>query len=153
MAPSHPSYLAPASDEIRATVSVADDPGTGMVEISVHDMWSRRLGLNVSARLGTRLANRPGAVIIDLLDLVDEDAASLPLWLAARRAAAVIRPPVPLALCLPATAVLEQRLRRICARRLPVFATRSEARTAMTNRLGADPVPRHGEVQPPPERP
>lgn len=130
-------YPASACDEITTAVTVTDGPVTATVEISVRGVWSRRLGVDIAAGLRERFAGRPGAVIVDLSALVDDDAASLPLWLAARRVAAVIRPPVLLALCLPDGAVLAQRLWRIGAHRLPVFATKSEARATVTNLLPA----------------
>jgi hypothetical protein len=102
-------------------------------EIGVHGRWSYRLGADVSAGIRRRLRDRPTALIIDLGDLIDPDGASLPLWLATRRACAVVRPPIGLALCLPNTTTLDRRLRRIGAQRLPRFTTMPEARTAMTN--------------------
>ncbi|MFI5933786.1 hypothetical protein [Actinoplanes sp. NPDC051494] len=110
-----------------------------VAEVAVHGRWSRRLGLDVSAMVRDRLSRRPAAVIIDLYGLIDEDAASLPLWLAVRRAAAAVRPPIHVALCLPTTAALDRRLRRIGARRLPMFATMAQARAAMTDRACAVP--------------
>ncbi|GAA2712137.1 hypothetical protein [Actinoplanes palleronii] len=108
-----------------------------VVEYAVHGVWSHRLGVDVVAGLRARFADAPAAVIIDLHGMTDDDAASLPLWLAARRAAAAIRPTVPLALCMPATTVLETRLRRIGAERLPIFTTMPEARAAMAARIPA----------------
>jgi hypothetical protein len=105
---------------------------TAAAEIAVHGSWSHRLGLDVTAALRDCFADRPGDVIIDLHDMQDDDAASLPLWLAARRAASVHRPSVRLALCLPVATVLEIRLRRIGAQRLPLYATMIEARAAHT---------------------
>jgi hypothetical protein len=105
---------------------------SAVVEIAVRGLWSDTVGVDVSAALRSCLVDRPGGVIIDLHGMSDDRAASLPLWLAARRAAAGTRPPVPLALCLPATAVLRDRLRRIGARRLPMYATMMEARSALT---------------------
>ncbi len=102
-------------------------------EIEVHGRWSYRLGAEVTDGIRDRLREHPAALIIDLGDLVDPDGASLPLWLATRRACAVVRPPVGLALCLPNTTMLDRRLRRIGAQRLPRFTTMPEARTAMTN--------------------
>ncbi|WP_433790797.1 hypothetical protein [Actinoplanes sp. CA-252034] len=101
-----------------------------MAEIAVHGSWSHRLGLDVTAALKDCFAGRPDIIIVDLHGLEDDSAASLPLWLAARRAANVLRPPVRLALCLPAETVLRTRLQRIDAHRLPLHATMAEARAA-----------------------
>ncbi|WP_433831118.1 hypothetical protein ACQP2E_12660 [Actinoplanes sp. CA-015351] len=65
-----------------------------------------------------------------------DDAASLPLLLAARRAASVLRPPVRLVLCQPAGTVLRTRLQRIGAGRLPLYATMDEARAAVDPTVG-----------------
>jgi hypothetical protein len=110
-----------------------DGPATAVAEIAVHGSWSHRLGLDVTAALRDCFADRPRIIIIDLHGMEDDDAASLPLWLAARRAANVLRPPVRLALCLPATTVLQVRLRRIGADHLPLYATMAEARAATGN--------------------
>jgi hypothetical protein len=113
--------------------SVTSTGTVELPEIEVHGRWSYRLGAEVSDGIRHRLRERPAAMIIDLGDLVDPDGASLPLWLATRRACAVVRPAVGLALCLPNTTMLDHRLRRIGAQRLPRFTTMPEARTAMTN--------------------
>ncbi|GAA2599543.1 hypothetical protein GCM10010435_93740 [Winogradskya consettensis] len=141
-------YPSSACDDITTAVIVTDGPVAASVEMSVHGVWSRRLGVDIAAELRGRFADRPGAVIVDLHGLLDEDAASMPLWLAACRIAAALRPSVHLALCLPADAVLAQRLRRIGAHRLPVFATKSEARAAVTKLLPAAACSRQGEVRP-----
>jgi hypothetical protein len=109
---------------------IADPPApvTAAIEIAVHGRWSRHLGDEVTAEIRRCFAERPPAVIIDLAGLIDPDGASVPLWLAARRASTVVRPPVRLALCLPPGTVLDRRLHRIDAHRLPRFATVAEAR-------------------------
>ncbi|GID66851.1 hypothetical protein Acy02nite_47320 [Actinoplanes cyaneus] len=109
------------------------DQVAAVVEIAVHGSWSHTLGLDVSAALRDAFAGRPAAIIVNLHGLSDDEATSLPLWLAARRAAAVIRPPVRLALCLPTATVLQQRLQYIGAQRLPMYATMPEARTAVAH--------------------
>jgi hypothetical protein len=111
-------------------VSCLDTGAT--LEIAVHGRWSRRLGDEITAEIRRCFAAHPLAVLIDLHDLTDPDGASLPLWLAARRAATVVRPPVRLALCLSPGTVLDRRLHRIGAHRLPRFATLAEARLLMT---------------------
>ncbi|MEV6600094.1 hypothetical protein AB0M36_25055 [Actinoplanes sp. NPDC051346] len=77
----------------------------------------------------------PSGVIADLYDLGDPDGASMPLWLATRRAAIVLQPPEQLALCLPTTSGLDRPLRRADAQRqLPLFATTPETRAAVAAR-------------------
>jgi hypothetical protein len=124
-----PSGTTVPSQAVLTTVGTAG-PATAVAEIAVHGSWSHRLGLNVTAALRDCFADRPSIIIIDLHGMEDGDAASLPLWLAARRAANVIRPPVQLALCLPTATILQIRLRRIGADRLPLYATMIEARAA-----------------------
>jgi hypothetical protein len=118
---------------------VTDGPATVVAELEVRGEWSRRLGVDTTRRLRERLSTAPAAILIDLHQLFDPEAASLPLWLATRRAASVLRPPVRLGLCLPVATVLERRLQRLGAHRLPTFATMPEAREAMTGRLLNDP--------------
>ncbi|MEK8108928.1 hypothetical protein NKG94_37075 [Micromonospora sp. M12] len=84
----------------------------------------------MTAALRDCFAARSRNIIIDLRVMEDDDAASLPLWLAARRASNVLRPPVQLALCLSTATILHIRLRRIGAHRLPLYATMIEARAA-----------------------
>ncbi|RAK26212.1 hypothetical protein B0I29_12844 [Actinoplanes lutulentus] len=118
---------------LRDAVSVTVGAGAAapsVAEIAVHGSWSIRLGLEVTAALRDCFASRPSVVIADLHALADDDAASLPLWLAARRAANVLRPPARLVLCLPAETVLRTRLQRIGAGRLPLYSSMAEARAA-----------------------
>jgi hypothetical protein len=130
-----------------ALPSVTSGGTPALTEIGVHGRWSDRLGAEVSAGLRQRLGERPGAIIIDLRDLLDPDGASLGLWLATRRACAVVRPLVGLALCLPGTTVLDRRLRRIDANRLPRFATMHEARAAMAIERKRTVRSRAGEIR------
>jgi hypothetical protein len=118
---------------------VADILAAAVAELEVHGQWSHHLGTDIIRRLRERLAARPAAVIIDLHALLDPEAASLPLWLAARRATGVLKPSVRLALCLPSATVLDSRLRRLGAHRLPTFATMPEARAAISDRLRRHP--------------
>jgi hypothetical protein len=125
--PHHFSYLITGEEGNSVTTGGTD----AVIEIAAHGRWSRRLGDEITIEVRRRFAAHPHAVIIDLRDLIDPDGASLPLWLAARRAATVVRPPVQLALCLLPATVLDRRLRRIGAHRLPRFTTVPEARAAM----------------------
>jgi hypothetical protein len=136
--PHHFSYLIAGEEGVSDASRPVTTGGTGaVIEITVHGRWSRRLGDEVTTEIRRRFAAHPRAVIIDLRDLSDPDGASLPLWLAARRAATVVRPPVQLALCLHPATVLDRRLRRIGAHRLPRFTTVPDARAAMTGLLAA----------------
>ena len=133
-----PGLVAGDDGSTGAPVCIITTGGTGAVrEIAVHGRWSRRLGQAVTAEIRRRFGERPFGVILDLRDLSDPDGLSLPLWLAARRAATVVRPPVQLALCLPGDTTLDRRLRRVGADRLPRFTTMPGAREAMTAALVA----------------
>jgi anti-sigma regulatory factor (Ser/Thr protein kinase) len=133
--PRNPPYLFPPGHH-DAPVKVTADFATAMVELSVHGRWSQHLGMSVSAAIRSCLAEPPSAIIADLHDLGDPDGTSMPLWLAARRAAIVQQPPIQLALCLPTTAGLDRRMRRAGAHRhLPLFATMPEARAVISARL------------------
>ncbi|MEV8505045.1 ATP-binding protein [Actinoplanes sp. NPDC051475] len=117
-------------------MQITADFATAVVELSVHGRWSQRLGMEVSAAIRNCLAEPPSAIIADLRDLGDPDGTSMPLWMAARRAAIVQQPPVQLALCLPTTAGLDRRMRRAGAQQhLPLFATMPEARAVVAARL------------------
>ena len=144
----HPPYFF-ASDDSDGSVEATADFATAVVELTVRGHWSQRLGMDVSAAIRKCLAQPPSAMIVNLHHLADQDGASMPLWLAARRAAIVLQPPVQLALCLPATAGLDRRLRRSGAEwHLFMFATMSEARVAVAAHL---PLAEQVEVRLPPQ--
>jgi anti-sigma regulatory factor (Ser/Thr protein kinase) len=131
----HPPYFF-AGNDAQGAVKVTADFATAVVELTAHGQWSQRLGMDVSAAIRKCLAQPPSAIIVNLHHLGDADGMSMPLWLAARRAAIVLQPPVQLALCLPAEAGLDRRLRRSGAEwHLFMFATMAEARAAVTARL------------------
>ncbi|GGN19287.1 hypothetical protein FHR83_003967 [Actinoplanes campanulatus] len=89
-----PHLFTTPGPRIGPLVTVTADSDTSLVEIGVHGRWSRCLGADVSAAIGRCLAEPPAGIIADLYDLGDPDAASMPLWLAARRAASALRPAV-----------------------------------------------------------
>jgi hypothetical protein len=112
-------------------VATGSDERTGITDITVHGRWSHHLGVQVCATIRDGFAERPAAMIIDLHELADPDGDSMPLWLATRKAAGAVRPPVRLALCLPATGTLHRRLRRLGPHHLPLFTTMPEAQAAL----------------------
>lgn len=117
-------------DTCRTAATVTSDDRTDIAEISVYGRWSHRLGMQVCAGIRACLANPPAAVIADLTELIDPDGASMPLWLATRKAVRAVRPPLWLALCLPPDGVLHRRLQRLGPHHLQVFATMPEVRAA-----------------------
>jgi hypothetical protein len=94
------------------------------------------------------LSEHPSAIIVDLQHLNDLDAASTAMWLAASRAANMLRPRVRLSLSLPPTRQLASHLRRSGAvRHLTIHPTMKRAREAVTedrpamNRLHLNRLP------------
>src|SRR4051794_7421380 len=109
------SYLTDADQQGDVRLSVGADPDTAMIEIEVRGRWCRRLSMDVYYALRACLAEHPLAIIIDLHGLIDVDAGSTAMWLAASQAVKRLRPPAQLALCLPPTRQLASRMRRLGA--------------------------------------
>ena len=113
-------------------ITVINDIKSEVQEISVHGRWSRRLCLDVYSVLRKCIVEQPTAIIVDLHDLSDLDAASAPMWMAAARASTLVQPHVQLVLAMPPTRQLAHRLRRLGATRtLPIFVTVEKARAAV----------------------
>jgi anti-sigma regulatory factor (Ser/Thr protein kinase) len=130
-----PPYLLTASTDRRGlSVGVVADASTAVVEMTVHGSWSQQLGRQVAASIRLCLAGPSASVIIDLHDLQDPYGVSLPFWLSVWREGGLGPAPVQLALCVPATTVLDSRLRQPAVQPL-VFPTMSEARMAIADRL------------------
>lgn len=92
--------------------------------------------VNATVGIGKCFAEAPFSVIIDLRDLEDPSAASAATWWTAGMRGFALQPSVQVVLCLPSTAPLAGRLRRLGAKRsLPVYATMAEARAAVASRL------------------
>jgi len=115
---------------------VGADPDTALIEIEVRGRWCRSLSLEVYRTLRDCLAEHPLAIVLDLNGLIDVDAASTPMWLAASHAARRLYPPAQLALGLPPTRQLAGRLRRLGALEfLSIHPTAIQARAAAAGRL------------------
>src|SRR4051794_31612190 len=115
---------------------VGADPDTAMIEIEVRGRWSRSLSMEVYRTLRDCLAEHPPGIVLDLDGLIDVDAASTPMWLAASHAARRLSPPAQLALGLPPTRQLAGRLRRLGALEfLSIHPTAKQARAAVAARL------------------
>ncbi len=140
-----PPYLVTAGPDRRgSSVGVTADAGTAVVEMSVHGPWSDHLGERVTSRLRLCLAGPSTAVVVDLHGLGDPDGLSMPFWVATWQDAA----PVRVALCLPASSSLDQRLRHAAARPL-TYPTMPEARMAIAG-LAADTRRMQAQLQPHP---
>jgi len=119
-------------------LSVAADPDTAMIELEVRGRWNRRLSLDVYCALRDCLAEHPLALIVDLHGLIDADAGSTPMWLAAGQAVQRLRPPALLALSMPPTRQLASRMRRLGAVQfLSLHPTMQQARDATAGKLPA----------------
>jgi Histidine kinase-like ATPase domain len=108
----------------------------GAVVMTARGQWDWRLFLDLYTGVHKCLAERPAALIVELNDLVDPTTDSASLWLTACRAGAAMHPPVQVALCLPPTTRLAERLHRLGAKRfLPVYSCLAEARAAVATGL------------------
>src|SRR5690349_2790336 len=115
-----------------AVTQLASAPDGALVQLRVRGCWDWRLFLEVRTTVLRCLVEHPAAMILDLRGLSDPTASSTALWLAMRRAAEAIRPPVRLVLCAQQQTPLTVRLHRLGATRiLPVFATVAQARAAV----------------------
>ena len=131
-----PPYLFDGDEGLHPGLTVSRDADTAVTEIVVRGSWSRRMNLDVYAVMRKCMAEHPSAIIVDLRDLSDPQAASANMWLAAARAAASLRPAAQLVVSLPPTRQLASRLRRLGAvRYLPIFVTTAQARAAVTSRM------------------
>lgn len=118
------------------TVTVVSDIEADLSVVTVHGPWDGNLMRATSTGLRKCLAGHPAAVIVDLTALEDDAAASAMTWVTAQRVAARMAPPVQLAMCVPPSQTLADRLQRLGARRyLPVYATVRQARVALAGRM------------------
>jgi anti-sigma regulatory factor (Ser/Thr protein kinase) len=125
----HPPYLFDAGP---AALAVSTDVDGAIIDVAVRGDWHSPLALAVARTIRQCLAESPAAIVIDATALSDEAAASVPVWFSAAQAAAAASPPARLAICLPPESALTARLNRIGADRyLPIFASRTEARTTL----------------------
>jgi anti-sigma regulatory factor (Ser/Thr protein kinase) len=130
----NPPYLfLPPLDGSRAQVAITADVDGTVIGLAVRGDWHPHLGATVALEIGRCLAERPAAITIDVTEVTDPAAASMPVWLSATQAAAMADPPARLALCLPASSALATRLGQAGVQRyLPVFGSPAEARESLT---------------------
>ncbi|GLY02493.1 MULTISPECIES: ATP-binding protein [Actinoplanes] len=132
----HPPFLF-AHDAMAATgtVAVQGDLHADITVVSVHGRWSAALRRQTSVTLRRCLIGQPAGLLLDLTSLDDPTGRGVPTWVAARRRAGALDPPVPLALAVPPGMSLAAHLR-------PALVTRGsvdEARRALEERLPAVP--------------
>ena len=109
---------------------------TAVTMMTVRGAWDALLCRTTTTALQDCLAGHPEALIIDLSGLDDPGTESAPTWVAARRAAAALDPPLQLALCVPPDLPLADRMQHLGARQyLPVYAKVRQARVAIAGRL------------------
>ncbi|MEU4560439.1 ATP-binding protein [Actinoplanes sp. NPDC023936] len=126
-----PPYLF-SHGSLRASVTATSDIASDSIELAVRGLWTRSLAIEIRAGVHKCLAEHPAAMVINVLDMRDPEGASVPMWLAAHRAAGMPLPPVRLGLCAPPQSVLADRLRKVGAPQyLPVFPGMAEARAAL----------------------
>ncbi|MEV4347982.1 ATP-binding protein [Actinoplanes sp. NPDC049596] len=119
-----------------SAVHLESDVDASVALLTVIGAWDRALWQRTTERLHKCLAGHPEAIIVDLSGLDDPRALSAPTWMTARLTAAAMEPPVELALCVPPTLPLADRLQRLGARNhLPVYAKVRQARVAIASRL------------------
>jgi anti-sigma regulatory factor (Ser/Thr protein kinase) len=133
--PQAPYLITPATDRHGVGVTITGDASTAVVQLAAHGPWSDHLGEQVTARLGLCFAGPSTAVIIDLQDMDDPYAVSMPFWLAAWRQARLQPSPAQLTFCLPTTTALSGRLRNRQGPQPRVCATVPEARIAVAERI------------------
>ncbi|MDI6105214.1 ATP-binding protein [Actinoplanes sp. NEAU-A12] len=125
----------PCATEFDLLCSVVADETTAVLELTVDGCWARRRERLTRPVLDTCLAGHPAGVLLDLRHLKDPAACSGSLWLTAASGGDRMRPPVPIAACLPAATSLAGKLtRRSARRRMPVFAALADARAALAGR-------------------
>ncbi|WP_229068034.1 ATP-binding protein [Actinoplanes sp. DH11] len=130
-----PPYL---SDDTGPGVIVRPDAAadTAMPLLAVRGPWGDQLRFDASASLRRCFAEHPDAIVVDLSRLLDPHSQSASTWVTAQLAAATLRPPVPLALCVPPDLPLAHRMQGLGAGRfLPVYAKVRQARVALAGRI------------------
>ncbi|BBH64811.1 hypothetical protein ACTI_14960 [Actinoplanes sp. OR16] len=130
-----PPYL---SDDTEQGVTLRLDAGpeAAFSLLTVRGPWDASLRDNASASLRRCFTEHPDALIVDLSGLVDPRSESAPTWVTAQHAAAAMRPPVPVALCVPPDLPLADRMQGLgVGRFLPVYAKVGQARVALAARM------------------
>ena len=111
--------------------AVTSDADLTVVEVVARGRWSPQLSEELSAVLRMCLAGPSVSIIVDLRDLADPAAASLPFWLSLRRRARLVH----VVFCLPDGTALSRRLRHRQGSHPRVFADVPAARAGIAGRL------------------
>ncbi|WIM93130.1 ATP-binding protein [Actinoplanes oblitus] len=139
-----PPYLFDQYDPATgAGVDVGLDVDSSLLTLAVHGTWERRLCRDTHTAVRKCLSEHPATLLIDLQELADPFAASIPTWLTARRLGVPMAPPVEVMVCVPDDNPLSVRLHRMGAERiLPIYPTMARARAA-----AAEQVPLTGRLE------
>jgi anti-sigma regulatory factor (Ser/Thr protein kinase) len=117
-------------------ITVERDIDADVTTLRVRGPWNPRLWSATSGKLRKCFAQHPTGLIVDLSALQDEGAASVATWMTAQRVAAQMTPVVQMAMCVPPSLTLADRLQRLGARKyLPVYASVRQARVALASRM------------------
>jgi anti-sigma regulatory factor (Ser/Thr protein kinase) len=117
-------------------IIVERDIDADLMTLTVRGLWDNSLWSAASASLRKCFAEHPSGLIVDLTALQDDGATSVATWMTAQRVAAQMTPPVQMAMCVPPSLRVADRLQRQGARRyLPVYATVRQARVALASRM------------------
>ncbi|MGK5682048.1 ATP-binding protein [Actinoplanes sp. URMC 104] len=129
-------------------MTVTADWDTAVTVVTVRGPWGNPLRQETFTAIKKVLSEHPAAMIVDLCDLRDVRAVSVPTWLTVSQVAASMEPPVRAVGCLPRGSALGNRLDRLGARNfLPLFDDLAGAEAAVaaggpvTDRLRIDLAP------------
>ncbi|GAA4606462.1 hypothetical protein BJY16_005844 [Actinoplanes octamycinicus] len=139
-----PPYLFDQYDPATgAGVDVGLDVDSSLLTLAVHGTWEQRLCQDTHTAVRKCLGEHPATLLIDLQELADPHAASIPTWLTARRLGVPMAPPVEVMICVPDDTPLAGKLHRTGAdRMLPIYSTMARARAA-----AAEQVPLTGRLE------
>ncbi|MEU4421077.1 ATP-binding protein [Actinoplanes sp. NPDC024001] len=111
-------------------VRLALDVETSALTLSVHGTWNRQLNQVTASAVHQGLNQHPPALILDLTDLADRHAASVPIWLTAAAAGRRMDPSVRVMACVAPDTGLADRLG--ARKNLQAFSSLAQAYRAAT---------------------
>lgn len=129
-----PHSRSAVADPHGRSVAAINDVENGVVHLTVRGDWNAALRQEATRWLQKAFAERPAAVLVDLVGLRDPAASSRPTWLNARRTGARLEPPVDVAVCVPPGELSDSLDRMGAGRSLPTFPTLAQAQAAVLER-------------------
>ncbi|OJF14170.1 hypothetical protein BG844_11245 [Couchioplanes caeruleus subsp. caeruleus] len=116
-------------------IDVTVDMDVSMVTLALHGAWESRLQHATYAAMVKCLSEHPAVLLLDLRAVTDPHAASVTMWMTARRLGDGMEPPVQILACVPSGTALGARLHRLgAARFLSIYPTIALARAAAGRR-------------------